>query len=86
MVISNDTIQYILDRSSIRAYQSQPLNKERIDLLKQSVLAAPTARNRQQLRYAFVTDQSIIEQIDARIFHYCDKDRQKMMEERNSSR
>ncbi len=61
MVIINDTIQYILGRSSIRAYQNKPLNKELIDLLKKSVLAAPTARNRQQLRYAFVTDQGIIE-------------------------
>lgn len=85
MVISNDTIQYILGRSSIRAYQNKPLNKELIDLLKKSVLAAPTARNRQQLRYVFVTDQGIIEQIDERIFHYCDPEMKTIMEERNSS-
>ena len=85
MDTKNDTMRYILERSSIRGYREQPLSDEQVNILKKAVLAAPTARNRQQLRYNFVTDKHIIRTIDRRIFHFCDPEMQAVMEERAST-
>ncbi len=81
----NTTLKHIHERSSIRAYQPEALSTEETGLLKEAVLAAPTARNRQDLRYAFVTDPRLLEKIDERIFAFCDPDMQKSMDERKSS-
>lgn len=72
MTESNSTLEHIRNRSSIRAYADRALSPSETDKLKEAVLAAPTARDRQELRYSFVTDQTILAAIDKRIFHYCD--------------
>ncbi|NLA71786.1 MAG: nitroreductase family protein [Clostridiaceae bacterium] len=84
MTVKNQTLINIRERSSIRAYTRELLTKEEMDILKDAVLAAPTARDRQQLRYSFITDETIIRKIDARIFHYCDSAMKKMLRERNA--
>jgi nitroreductase len=60
----NPVLKTIQERSSIRRYKDTPLTEEELFLLKDAVLAAPTARNLQGLRYYFITDRSIIKQID----------------------
>ncbi len=84
MILNNDTLRYIQERSSIRLYQEEPLTGEETDALKKAVLAAPTARDRQELRYLFVTDPSIIDRVDERIFHYCDEPMRGRMVERQA--
>ncbi len=80
----NLTLKHIEERSSIRAYKDEKLTKEAIEILKKAVLSAPTARDRQALRYLFVTDPDILARVDERIFHYCDSDMRKNMEERQA--
>ncbi len=84
MISNNETLKYIQERSSIRVYQDLALTKEETDALKEAVLAAPTARDRQELRYLFVTDPTILARIDERIFHYCDEGMRGRMIERKS--
>ncbi|HZK29075.1 MAG TPA: nitroreductase family protein, partial [Clostridia bacterium] len=77
-------LKYIQQRSSIRAYTDEPLTTDEEDKLKEAALAAPTARDRQQLRYSFITDKAVIQKIDERIFQYCDPNMKKMLVERQS--
>jgi nitroreductase len=66
----NPVLKTIQERSSIRRYKDTPLTEEELFLLKDAVLAAPTARNLQGLRYYFITDQSIIKKINERVIHH----------------
>ncbi len=70
MVNANTTLEHIQQRSSIRRYERTPLTYYEITKLKKAVLAAPTARDLQELRYYFVTDQSVLKQIDECIFRH----------------
>lgn len=85
MTGSNLTLDYIRQRSSIRAYQDRPLTSAEMEALKEAALAAPTARNRQQLRYSFVANRAILDAIDSRIFHFCDPQMKTTMDEREST-
>lgn len=84
MTTFNETLRHIQERSSIRAYTGKKLTEEEVKALKTAVLAAPTARDRQGLRYFFVTDPQIIRRVDDRIFSYCDPQMQRIMEERKA--
>ncbi|HPX93169.1 MAG TPA: nitroreductase family protein [Bacillota bacterium] len=84
MTRPNNTLRLIQERSSIRAYTDQPLSPAETEELKKAALAAPTARDRQQLRYSFITDQSIIAAMDQRIFHFCDPEMKAIMAGRQS--
>lgn len=84
MTGSNLTLGHILQRSSIRAYTGQALSPPQTEGLKQSVLAAPTARNRQELRYSFITDKELMKAMDGRIFHFCDAEMKETMARRQS--
>ena len=53
----NETLQSIFSRSSTRKFTTQKVSAEDIEVLKKAALAAPTARNLQELRFAFVEDQ-----------------------------
>ena len=62
--MENQTLKAIFERSSIRAYAKEPLAKDAVDTLKQVALSAPTAMNRQELRFFFITSQKMISQIE----------------------
>ncbi len=64
--MSNETLDTIRTRSSIRAFLPELPTPEQIDQLKQAALAAPTAHNRQENRFVFVTDKDIIDEISTR--------------------
>lgn len=66
----NRTLELIQERSSIRRYKKDPLTEAEINTLKRAALATPTGQNFQELRYAFVTDQTIIKAIDERCFYH----------------
>ncbi len=63
----NDVIKCVLNRSSIRAYTKQRLTEEELCILKQAALAAPTAMNRNNQRFVFVTNSDIIAEIEAEV-------------------
>ncbi|NLM77564.1 MAG: hypothetical protein GX173_05690 [Ruminococcaceae bacterium] len=60
----NTTIQAILDRRSIRDFTAEGLTQVEIDTLIDVALASPTAMNRQQWVFRFITDKDLIEQLN----------------------
>lgn len=60
---SQPVLKAIQDRRSIRDFHSTELTQEQVEQLAKAALAAPSARNRQLLRYAFILNEEVIEQI-----------------------
>lgn len=54
--MQNTVIETMLQRSSIRGYEPVPLTEEQLEALKKAALSSPTAMNRQDQRFIFVTD------------------------------
>lgn len=52
----NEVLKTMLERSIIRAYTEEKLTETELDALKAAALSAPTAMNRQDQRFIFVTD------------------------------
>lgn len=61
----NPVLDAILERSSIRAFESRPIEEAKLELLRTAALAAPTAMNRRSQRFAFVTNKEVMARIDA---------------------
>ena len=61
-------LEAILSRSSIRAYKDTPLTEEQLTALKKAALASPTAMNRQEQRFLFVTNREVIERINSAVY------------------
>lgn len=66
--MENDVLKTILSRSSIRGYSDQKLTSDEIALLKKAALASPTAMNRQEQRFIFVTSDAMLERLEKAIF------------------
>jgi nitroreductase len=60
-----DIINCILNRRSIRQYTSQEVEHEKLILLLQAAMAAPTACNSQPWEFIVVTDQEILSQLQS---------------------
>lgn len=54
------TIDDIMSRTSIRAYQDTPVDEQTVEILLKAAMAAPTARNDQPWRFVVVTDKEIL--------------------------
>ena len=65
--MGNLILNTILARSSIRAYQEEKLCGGEIDFLKKAALASPTAMNRQEQRFIFVTSDEKRERLEQAI-------------------
>lgn len=63
----NEVIKNMLERSSIRAYENTPISGDEILQLKKAALSAPTAMNRNEQRFLFITDTNVISFIEERI-------------------
>ena len=63
----NPTIETILSRRSIRKYTGQPVEPEKIDLLLQAGMAAPTAMNCKPWEFVVVTDPETLAQFRSRL-------------------
>ena len=85
----NETLQSIFSRSSTRKFTTQKVSAEDIEVLKKAALAAPTARNLQELRFAFVEDQQLIARINEEVFRLMDEEKnsagKKLMQERRAA-
>jgi len=58
--MENEVLNTIFSRSSIRAYTDEQLTDDEMATLADAALASPTAMNRQDQRYFFITDKSFI--------------------------
>ncbi|MDI9460529.1 MAG: nitroreductase family protein [Saccharofermentanales bacterium] len=63
----NETLITILDRSTTRSFTEQPLDDDQLAALKNAALAAPTARNRQENRFLFVTNKDLLERVNQKV-------------------
>lgn len=60
---SNSVISVIDERRSIRSFENKELTQDEIELLRLAVLSVPTAMNLQELKYSFILDPYVIEEI-----------------------
>jgi nitroreductase len=61
----NETIQTILSRRSIRSYTSTPVERDKIDLILQCGLFAPSGMNRQPWHFTVVLDRKLLDKISS---------------------
>ena len=55
--MTNEVIQNILTRCSVRAYDDRPVEREKIDTLLQCAVHAPSAMNRQTWHFSAVLNR-----------------------------
>ncbi len=65
--MENVVLNTILERSSIRAYTDERLTEDELCALKKAALASPTAMNRRDERFIFVTDPAMLEKFEAAV-------------------
>ncbi|MDR1355658.1 MAG: nitroreductase family protein [Propionibacteriaceae bacterium] len=59
-----DTIEAIATRYSCRNFKSDPLPEASVQAIARAALQSPSARNRQPWHFSFVTDKTLIEEMD----------------------
>ena len=60
----NDVIAAIMSRRSNRGFTEKQITDEQFAVLKECALASPTAMNAQSWHFSFVTDKSVIAQVE----------------------
>jgi nitroreductase len=63
----NPTLEAIFQRRSIRRYTDQPVEPEKLDLLLQAAMAAPSAMNCRPWEFIVVTDPERLAQFRSRL-------------------
>ena len=58
-------LENIMTRVTCRAYQNKPVEKEKVELLLQAGMAAPTALNAQPWHFIVITDRDVLEELGA---------------------
>lgn len=64
MIIENDVTKAIFTRQTVREYKDIPLSGDEIETLIKAALLAPSGRNSQPCHIRFVTDKSILDEIN----------------------
>ncbi|MDO5734680.1 MAG: nitroreductase family protein [Eubacteriales bacterium] len=80
----NPTELAILNRYSCRDFKDTRLSKEETDALLAAAMAAPTARNLQELRFNWIDDQELIQEISDLCFKQLDPEFLGRMQERGA--
>ena len=57
---TNETVQTIMNRKSVRSYTKQAVEKEKVDTLLKAAMAAPTAVNKQPWAFVVIDDPQIL--------------------------
>ncbi|MGL4851958.1 MAG: nitroreductase family protein [Phocaeicola sp.] len=63
----NETIESILNRTSVRSYTSQKVESEKVELLLRAAMAAPTAVNKQPWAFIVVDDRALLDTLAANL-------------------
>ena len=58
-----DILEHILARRSIRAFTEQEVEREKLTLLLQAAMAAPTAANSQPWEFVVVTEREVMDRL-----------------------
>jgi nitroreductase len=66
-IMDNPTLETIFRRRSIRKYTDQPVEPEKLDLLLQAAMAAPSAMNCKPWEFVVVSDQEKLSQFRKRL-------------------
>ena len=53
-------LEMLYRRRSVRKFLAKPVEKQKIDMLKQSLLLAPSGKNKKPLRFIFISDETLI--------------------------
>ena len=59
----NTIFDHIMTRTSVRSYTSQPIEKEKIEMLLRAGMAAPSACNKQPWHFVVINDRKMLDQI-----------------------
>jgi len=62
--MSNDVLQAIADRRSIRAYTRAPVSEAQLDALLKAAMEAPSARNTQPWHITAVSDATLLSRVN----------------------
>lgn len=63
--MTNQVLETIKKRSSARAYSSESLTKEELEIILCAGLEAPTANNKQEIHFSVVNgDNPVLEKLD----------------------
>ncbi len=63
--MSNQVLEIIKQRSSARAYSTEKLTRQELDIILEAGLQAPTGMNRQEIRFSVVSgDNPVLEELD----------------------
>ena len=68
--MTNQVMDIIKARSSIRAYKGEPLTEEQKTVLQEAALASPSAMNLQPYKFIFINNKSIIEGIEQDVVNF----------------
>lgn len=63
-VYMNEAIETMLARRSVRAYRSQQIQREELDVILQCALYAPTGGNLQNSRFLVIQDPELMEELN----------------------
>jgi nitroreductase len=61
----NETIQHILKRRSVRSYQAQPVEQEKLQLILECGRYATSAINKQPWHFTVITDRTVLDKISS---------------------
>jgi len=56
-------IEILRTRRSVRKYTEQPIEPEKLQLLKEAILRAPTSKNSMACEFVFCDDQAVIQKL-----------------------
>jgi len=60
---TNESLENIFSRTSIRSYTDKKIDKDKIDLMIQAAMAAPSAMNYQPWEFIVITDKKILKKL-----------------------
>lgn len=60
---SNQTLETIFNRKSIRKYTERPVEKEKLETLVRAGMAAPSSRDRRPWEFVIVTDRDLLDKM-----------------------
>ena len=61
--VMNDTLKTIFARKSVRAYRSEAVSDEKLQVLVRAGMAAPTAVDKRPWEFVVVTDRAVLKQL-----------------------
>lgn len=60
---SNPTLETIFDRKSVRKYTERPVEKDKLEMLVQAGMAAPSSRDRRPWEFVIITDRNLLDKM-----------------------